>query len=311
MTLLGPADADHYRVKVGRFANRFYVDPLPACEIADATDAHWPAISTVKKASTSDWTFVALKRVAEALDKRPTDLDGLSISERYERLQAYNKTGLGAAAERGTNVHTYFEMALKGTPPTHFLPGEPGSEYLDAVRAFMAEHKPELVAAELVTINRDLNGVGYGGTLDAIVRIGGKCYIVDWKSRGESSSHGAYAEEAAQVGGYAMADYAIAASGRIPMPHLDGGLIVSVKPDGYRIYPIDLEAAANHWRSLHSWWVAGRSATEAIGKPWAPSRVEPVDDDLPDGLDGLRDLWTISDEATRARIEAKVKALSA
>ena len=68
MTLLGPADADHFRVQVGRFGVRHYVDPLPGCDIAPAWDGDVPAISTVKKASGSDWSFVALQRVAIALE---------------------------------------------------------------------------------------------------------------------------------------------------------------------------------------------------------------------------------------------------
>jgi hypothetical protein len=38
--LKGPADADHFRVKVGRYGDRWYTDPLPACGIAPASDWH-------------------------------------------------------------------------------------------------------------------------------------------------------------------------------------------------------------------------------------------------------------------------------
>ncbi len=276
MTLMGPADADHYRIKVGNFGSRFYVDPLPACDIAPTTEAHWPAISTIKKANSSDWSFVALKRVAEALERRPRDLDGLTLDERYERLKAYNKTGLAAAADRGTSVHAKLERALRGEPATTF-PGDPGNDYIDAINAFIADHKPELIAAEVVAVNRTLNGVGYGGTLDVIARIGGKAYIIDWKSRGADSSHGAYADEARQIGGYASAEYLIVdGPQRVRLPDLDGGLIVSIKPDGYRVYPVDLETAAAQWRDLHTWWCAKRGESASIGKPWAPREVTPA-----------------------------------
>jgi hypothetical protein len=65
---------------------------------------------------------------------------------------------------------------------------------------------------------------------------------------------------------------------RCAVPHLDGGLIVSVKPDGCRIYPIDLQAAAAHWQALNAWWIARLGEKRAIGKPWAP-RAAPADPD--------------------------------
>jgi hypothetical protein len=275
--LRGPADADHYRVKVGRFRERWYVDPLPADSIADATDGQWPSVSSVKKASGSDWSFVALKRVALALDENPEELVGLPYDARYERLKTINKLGLERAAARGTQVHTYFERALRGQELATPFDNPTGALYLDAVKAFLDEQQPELVAAELVCINRDLNGVGYGGTADCILRINGGVYKVDWKSRGEDSDHGAYAEEAAQIGGYADADYFIGEGPqRMPMPALDGGLIVSIKPDGYRLFPVDLDKAVKQWRALHAWWVARRTEHEPVGKPWAPVAHHPV-----------------------------------
>lgn len=275
--LRGPADADHYRVKVGRYGDRWYTDPLPACDIAPAvTDGAdtWPSVSAIKNANGSDWTFVGLKRVAQALIDKPGCLDGLPYDELYERLKAINKLGLRQAQDRGTNVHTYLERGLRGQPVKEYLPGELGSQYLPAVRAFLDTYQPEMVAAEVVCINRSLNGVGYGGTSDGLIRIDGKTYWVDWKSRGADSSHGAYAEEAAQLGAYASADYMLVEGPNGPMrqrlPHADGGLIVSVKPDGVRLYPIDLDKAAAYFAKLHGWWIDKKTGTDAIGKPLAP-----------------------------------------
>lgn len=269
--LLGPANADQYRIKVGRYGDRWYCDPLAADDLAGTTDDAWPSVSTVKKASGSDWSFVALKRVAVALDENPDELVGLPYDARYERLKTINKLGLERAAGRGTQVHTYFERGLRGQPFTTPFDNPAGAPYLDAVQAFFADHKPRLVAAELVCINRNLNGVGYGGTADCILDIGGALFKVDWKSRGDDSSHGAYPEEAAQLGAYADADYFIAEGPkRAPLPALDGGLVVSIRPDGYRCYPVDLDKARVQWRSLHAWWVARRTERDPIGKPWAP-----------------------------------------
>lgn len=293
--LLGPADADNYRAKVGRYGDRFYVDPLPADDIAVDTDAAWPSVSTVKKAASSDWTFVALARAAEAIHSAPRGFDGLDQADIYEQLKTINRSGLRKAGARGTNVHTMLERGLRGRPLTDPMDGSAGREYEPAVRAFLGTYRPRLVAAELVCIDRDLHGVGYGGTCDAIIHIDGRMYIVDWKSRSIDSAHGAYPEEAAQLGAYASAQYYIAAGPRrIPIPaDIAGGLIISIRPDGYRIYPVDLQRATTHWRAMHSWWVARRTERESLGKPWAPRAAPAVEDAItaaPD-VDTLTAIW--------------------
>lgn len=275
--LRGPADADHYRVKVGRYGDRWYTDPLPACDIAPVMDperTELPSVSSVKKASGGDWTFTGLKRVSQALVATPGDLTGMDQEATYERLKAVNKRGLRQAQDRGTNVHLYLERGLRGQPIEPTYADEPGAEYLPAVRDFFDTYQPDLVAAEVVCFNRDMHDVGYGGTTDGLVRIDGEVYNVDWKSRGGDSDHGCYAEEAAQLGAYASADYMIVETPAGPvrrrLPALAGGLIVSIKPDGVRLYPIDLAVAAQSWTDLHAWWCAKRNEKAAIGKPWAP-----------------------------------------
>jgi hypothetical protein len=255
MTLLGPADADHFRVKVGRFGDRFYCDPLPACDIADATDATWPSISTVKKASGQDWSYVAMKRCAAAVfDVGPWHADK-GADDVYEAFKVYDKKAKNIAFNRGTIIHLWFEDLLSGEPPRTFTPFDlevnklkpealvEALRYQDALKAWFTAHQPELVAKEVVCIHRTLNGVGYGGTADAIIQIDGKTYMADWKSRG--SDHDAYAEEAAQVAALAGAQYMIVVDDdgspvRRLIPPLDGGLIVSIKTDGCRTYPVTL-----------------------------------------------------------------------
>lgn len=280
MTLKGPADADAYRIKVGRFNDRWYTDPLPADQAWPATpdDEAYPSISTVKKASGQDWSFVSLKRVATELHGKPVPK---GVDAAYASLKSINDLGLRSAQKRGTGVHAIAETYLKGYADPMATPNSDAEKYRPAVDAFFATYKPELVACEFVAFHRSLNGVGYGGTGDAALRfaiVDGLLAVVDWKSRGEDSDHGAYAEEAAQVAAYARADYWIVEGDRGPEritpPPMDTGLIVSIKPDGYRVYPIDLDKAFAHWTSMHAWWVARRTEKQAIGRPWAPRKVE-------------------------------------
>lgn len=273
--LRGPADADHYRVQVGRYGDRWYHDPLPADDTWPAWDGSVPSISIVKKASGSDWSFVATKRIATAGPDRLRQIAELpTTGERVDALNSINKRGLEAASSRGTGIHSYCEALLNGTS-TEMIPSGPWQEYRAAVDRFFDQYQPELVAAEYVVIHRGLHGVGYGGTPDGLVRIDGQLWAIDWKSRGEDSAHGAYAEEADQIAAGVLADYMIVEGPngpeRRPIPDVDGGLIISIKPDGCRPYPIDVLRTT--WVERHAWWCARRTERDAIGKPWAPRKT--------------------------------------
>lgn len=328
MTVLkGPADADHYRVKVGRFGERFYTDPLEGSARWPKCDDTYPSISTVKKAAGKDWSFVSMKRIGEAPAERLAQIATLPDGERHDAIKSLDKRGLEAAAQRGTNVHLYLEARLRGEPPLLLADGMPGADYVRACEAFLDDYQPKLYAAEYVVIHRSLNGVGYGGTPDAVIGIGQDLFGVDWKTRGEESSHGAYAEEAAQIAGGAFAEYMIVEGPngpeRQPLPQLAGGLVVSIKPDGYKVYPIDLAAAWNHWEAMHAWWVARRSETLSIGKPWAPKKTRPAakheekaaitpvaprptpDEGPTVAVDALRDRYVALSAVARTWVDAK------
>jgi hypothetical protein len=253
MTLLGPADADHYRVKVGR--SRWYCDPLPTCDIASATDDAWPSISTVKNAVPfAAGDYVAMGRTAQAFAGKTLDDD---VETAYGHIKVAEMKLRNVAFNRGDITHLWAEDLLLGRPPRQFndldfaahkmkqgpLGLAEALRYQDALKAWFDAHQPELIAKEVVCIHRTLNGVGYGGTADAIIRIDGKLYMADWKSRG--SNHAAYAEEAAQVAALAGAEYMIVTDSdgspvRRLLPTFEGGLIVSIKTDGCRTYPVTL-----------------------------------------------------------------------
>ncbi|HXH35024.1 MAG TPA: hypothetical protein VNJ54_11500 [Plantibacter sp.] len=294
--LRGPADADHFRIKVGRYNDRWYTEPLPSCPIAEASDWQGPSYSIVKGASGKDWSFVSLGRAADDIASHRTDDSAnyrgpyaTSSRERiYDLLTSANKHGLSQAGGRGQIVHLWFEDGLAGRPFRTItddtlrwlrLPAAARDEalrYLPAIGAFFDTYQPELIVAEIVCIDRDLNGVGYGCTGDAGIRIEGDLFAADWKSRGDSSDHGAYPEEGAQVGGaFASAQYGIIAdntgrSVRTPIPQFAGGLIVSVRSDGCRLYPVDIPKARTHFEAMHAWWVARRDERKPIGRPWPP-----------------------------------------
>lgn len=313
----GPEHADNYRIKVGRYKERWYRDPLPATAVpareAALTDEAYPSVSTVKGASGKDWTYTALMRVAHA-DDLP-EIAGKGYFERYERLKVINSLELSAAMRRGTNVHTYAECLAYGVSPWTMLnTASEGAEYFPCVERLFAELSPELFAAEVVAIHRSMHGVGYGGTTDGIFRIFGGLYMVDWKSRRADGDHDCYPEEAGQLGGYTGAEYMIVADDdpanphgakRIEVPKLDGGLIISIKPDSYEVYPVDLTKAQDHFEAMHLWWLARSVEGKQVGQKWAPRRaIESSNDSVPVVAES-------DDDDRRAALYARYDKLSA
>lgn len=310
--LRGPQHADNYRIKVGRFKERWYRDPLPGDAIAPAVtddDEAYPSVSSVKGASGKDWSFVSLKRIAHADDL--SEIAAKGFYERYERFKVINQLDLTAAMRRGTNVHTWAECIAYGIPQYLRRDGE-GGAYFPVVDKLFQDLQPKLVAAEFVCIHRTLNGLGYGGTSDGIFEIDGKLYMVDWKSRSEDADHDVYPEEAGQIGAYCGAEYIIVedkdpanphGARRDTMPELDGGLIVSIKPDSYEVYPIDLPRATEHFHSQHAWWVARRSEGRTYGPKWAPRRATTLIEQLAESIDHVRreKLYKRHDAMTKAQ----------
>lgn len=308
----GPAHADNYRIKVGRYKDRWYRDPLPADDEWNGAPDHesYPSVSIVKGASGKDWTFTSLKRIAHC-DDLP-ELAGKGYFERYERFKVVNQLDLSAAMRRGTNVHTWAECIAYGVPQYLNTNGE-GSNYFPIVDQLFADLNPKLVAAEFVCIHRTLHGVGFGGTSDGIFEIDGKRYMVDWKSRGEDSDHDVYPEEAGQIGGYVGCEYIIIedddpsnphGAKRAHMPTLDGGLIVSIKPDSYEVYPIDLPRAIDHFHSMHAWWNARRIEGGTTGPKWAPRRAVSLEQQLQESIDHVerkKALYARHDALTKAQ----------
>jgi len=284
-----PPDPDNFRVQSGRFGDRFYIDPLPDDEMfgPDDEDNIYPSVSTLKKAVGQDWTKAATKGLA----KRPEELARIAaLDDEDERKYALNTAvdlRLDKASGRGTIVHQHMEAMLANRVPLYEM-NPIVKPYIVQADLFLAAYQPREVASEFVAIHRTLNAehkdragfAGYGGTGDSVIEIDGKLYFVDWKSRAEDSPHKAYSEEAGQVSAYGRADYWIVADPesptgckRIKPLDLEGGLIVSIKPDSYEVFPIDLDLGFDYFTDLHRWWQARRNERKPVRRKWAPRAV--------------------------------------
>ena len=170
-----------------------------------------PYISVTKALGIIDKGF-ALQRwygqqVYWAVAKNP------SISEKDALYAPYLESR--KAADRGTTVHSLIESYKKGGNIEH-IP-EKFRGYANAFFKWVGEVKPELVENERTVFN---DKYGYAGTLDAIAIIGGKKYVVDFKTNKDGN---VYTEAHMQVSAYINAD---------GMTGIDGGVIVALAEDG-------------------------------------------------------------------------------
>lgn len=301
-----PASADPARFRIKYRQQRWYVDPLDTCDVAPATKERWPALSTLKRAwnSTFRKTWAANGttydldplRVALYADDNWDALTPLSRAERVPRLTLAAKADLTAAADRGTAVHNALDLLLGGDERGAAETCHP--DYWATIRRMVADLEIDLVHAERVAISRTH---GWGGTFDGIATIDGRDWLIDWKTRGADSRHGAYEAEAAQLGGYGLSDYIVIEGNdgnaqRVPLPQLAGGLVISIKPDSWEIYPVDLTAAGAACQELHAAWetiaTGKRHGRRAIGEPWGKTEPTPGHIDPPaQPVPGDRSEW--------------------
>lgn len=210
----------------------------------------------------------------------------------YVGSRMYRRDGARSATQLGTDVHDALEAwAIDGARP-----GADAvvSGYLDVVeRDFFQAFRPTYEAAEMTVVHETW---GYAGTLDAIVVIDGKRFVVDYKTsdvdlddRGKNK--GPYPEAALQVAAYRHAEiscwnakrvtggqryYVIDEAARasaVPMPEVDGGLVVQVSPERARVHPVacgaDVHTFFGHLLELASWSFGG-GASSAVKSPLIP-----------------------------------------
>jgi hypothetical protein len=314
----GPKDPDAFRTKV--YGARWYRDHLPADGRWEPMSEPVPAVTTIKRS----WSKPFRKKLPTGLtvpldaywaaeyvaDNRQT-LAAMDHEQMMAMIATAPDRSLAKAADRGTAVHSIMESLAVGIQPAPELIEPEAVPFLPAALAFVEEWQPHWLMTEVVCFNRE---VGFGGCADALVVLPPPygLTIVDWKSRG--SGHGAYAEEACQLGGYASADYFVVTHPdtrelvRIDPPAIETAAVVSfTTDDGYALYPIDVGEAKRAFLAMYETWRVRRDgereARKAIGAPAFPPSpiVPPVDDDSDQGsADGRHDV----DHAVRPAVDA-------
>lgn len=172
----------------------------------------------------------------------------------------------GTAALRGTSVHSIIEAyALDQTPdvPEEYEP------WHEQIRRFLDEQQPEFEAAETSVFNLSL---GYAGTMDMILNVGGRRVIVDAKSTDkgpDARSRPPYDEVAVQLAAYSRAEQVVIGQAPdtvqrkhgarryyiydeafeyAPMPELDGAFALIISPVDYVFVPVLIDDSV--WRAF-------------------------------------------------------------
>lgn len=198
------------------------------------------------------------------------------------------------ASARGTEIHAAAERLAYGLEPEVAPEIVP---YVEQYRRFLDDHSPTFVMAEAPVYHL---GYHYAGTLDAIVELGGRRFVLDVKTTDKRHddpsvrSRPPYPEIALQLVAYRRAEVVGVGAAEMrtyqgrryyiydetlphePMPETVGALALVVSPSDYRLITVRADesvwTAFLHVREAARWKIA--TAKTVLGPEVAPSREE-------------------------------------
>lgn len=256
---------------IKRGDSRFYVEPETGVKAPGVTSV----LGMLPKPFLQRW---AAKMVAEEVVADLGTAVNLTIRNpqaAIDHLKNAPYRNTRDAADIGTAAHDLFERLAKGeilgrVSPTlepfvrHF------SEFLETVQPeyhFMEE-----------TVWSDSRGpeLAYAGSFDAFATINGERIWIDNKT----TRSGIHEEVGLQLAAYRFADHIVRADGsRVPMPKADGGAVVHVRPEGWKLVPVKADEESFETflllRKIFNWERDGKSGV--IGRTLAegPPDAEP------------------------------------
>jgi hypothetical protein len=177
------------------------------------------------------------------------------------------------AADKGTEVHDLFERLARGDDVGRIPPDlEP---YVALFKGFVAQYEPEFLFLEGTVWSETY---GFAGSFDFIAVVtdpdtGERMTVIgDWKT----TRSGVHEEVALQLTAYAHADYIINPDGSTnPIPKLDGGIVVHVRPEGGQVVPARIDdALMPYFEALRKVFDWDREVNKTVlGQPMP---IEPV-----------------------------------
>ena len=188
------------------------------------------ALNAISKPALVPW---AAKQVAErAMDNADMFMPVMTKTAAKELLaflKAAPSEYTKAAQERGTAVHKACEEYSYGDE----IPDTEIGRYVAAYADFLFNEGADILAKEMTVFNPDNS---YAGTLDAIVNMGGKNYVMDLKTGG------VYPSASLQMAAYASATHYVDGAGRTHRQEtpIDGAFVLELKPNKYKIHYMDV-----------------------------------------------------------------------
>jgi len=263
-------DGDRKSTLVFRSSNHTYYDGK----------RHLPAVSAVigqdeDKSGLLNWYA---ERAAECAIKETAHVDKLRRLEgdepakEYVQKAAYREmTSKGVA---GSDLHSVVDLHLSGQQVPLYLDGDTRA-MAEHIVTFLDDFKVEILQSEIRLANRT---IGYAGTSDTLGKVPQSDatlpIIVDWKTSASMYdkpwySHG---KNGQQLGAYSRAEVMFFDDGsESDMVKVgDIGLIVMVRPRGFRVFDYDLSRAWPQFeRSLarYHWWKGAGSLARGPIRP--------------------------------------------
>lgn len=211
---------------IKRGGSRFYVEPDSGIKVPGVTSI----VGMLPKEFLRYW---AAKEVAQtAVDELGTIVNMVlrDPSAAVDHLKKAPDRNTRKAADTGTAAHDLFERMAKGENVGRVHPDlEPFVRHFDE---FLTVAQPEYHFME-ETVWSDKHQ--YAGSFDAFATIQGERVWIDNKT----TRSGIHEEVGIQLAAYRYADHILRPDGsRVPMPKADGGAVLHVRPEGWKLVPV-------------------------------------------------------------------------
>lgn len=284
----------------------------------------WPSVTTIlgavaAKPALAPWASWTSARFAVDQHERIAQLLAEGSEEHAIRLIANEPSRVAEeAADLGTILHRVAEALVKGQPISLTEEeAEAVEPFLETLYTFIREMQPEYVWAEATVFHQWQR---YAGTTDGGARFTqpipiiteagelvdtlepGSLLNIDYKT-----GRKVWVEAVAQHVGYSTATHMDLKDNLgtiIPMPKVDGAVVIHIRPEGYKVHGVRITPAATAaWQHAVGWfhWLRGEAPSDlGIGIRAGGLRVE----DMP-GLDvRVRNGLALAGVETLAELEA-------
>jgi hypothetical protein len=155
-------------------------------------------------------------------------LAGMPVADRLKRISGAPNAARDTAAVKGTRVHALADKLAKGE--TVDVPDDLAG-HVDACVRFLDDYDVATVYTEAPVCN--ITHL-YGGTLDLIAVLGGKTWLLDFKT----NKSGPFGDTAFQLAAYRYATHFMHPGGDVrPMVPVDECGVVWLRSDGYDLFP--------------------------------------------------------------------------